>query len=42
MCYLVGLSHQILNFGDENISDEDMYKAAEIAQALEFYRRKRR
>ena len=25
-----------IKFGDENISDEDMYKAAEIAQALEF------
>ena len=25
-----------IKFGDENISDEDMYKAAEISQALEF------
>ena len=25
-----------IKFGDENISDEDMYKSAEIAQALEF------
>ena len=25
-----------IKFGDENISDEEMYKAAEIAQALEF------
>lgn len=25
-----------IKFGDENISDENMYKAAEIAQALEF------
>ena len=25
-----------IKFGDENISDEDMYKAVEIAQALEF------
>ena len=25
-----------IKFGDENMSDEDMYKAAEIAQALEF------
>ena len=25
-----------IKFGDENISDEDMYKATEIAQALEF------
>lgn len=25
-----------IKFGDENISDEDIYKAAEIAQALEF------
>ena len=25
-----------IKFGDENISDEDMYKAAEIAQVLEF------
>lgn len=25
-----------IKFGDENVSDEDMYKAAEIAQALEF------
>jgi len=25
-----------IKFGNENISDEDMYKAAEIAQALEF------
>lgn len=25
-----------IKFGDENISDEDMYRAAEIAQALEF------
>ena len=25
-----------IKFGDENISDEDMYKAAKIAQALEF------
>lgn len=25
-----------IKFGDENISDEDMYNAAEIAQALEF------
>ena len=25
-----------IKFGDENISDEDMYKVAEIAQALEF------
>ena len=25
-----------IKFGDENISDEDMYKAAEIAQATEF------
>lgn len=25
-----------IKFGDENISDKDMYKAAEIAQALEF------
>ncbi len=25
-----------IKFGDENISDEDMYKAAEIAQAIEF------
>ena len=31
-----GIIASNIKFGDENISDEDMYKAAEIAQALEF------